>query len=484
MKTRIKTRGKKRNYFHDIMTGFFIICIVGVSYFLISDSLTSITEAAELKQGKSLYEQHCMICHGEKGEGDGPAARFLFPKPRDLSSGLFKVRSTPTGDPPTDKDISLTIKNGMPGSSMPSLSELSEKEIKAIVEYVKDLGDITEGPERIIQPGMPPAVTPELVAKGKKVYEKMKCWECHGYDGKGDGPKAKDLKDDWKQPAPPNTFTVGIYKGGGTPSDIYLRFTTGLDGSPMPSYEDSLGEEARWALVFYTLSLSGPSIAMQPTSGQIVAKMISEEIPSDPENGLWQRATAFKIPLMFLWQIPDSPQRVINVKALNNEKDIAFLVEWTDATRNSLLDLDIFRDGVALQFPGQKKAKPAFWMGEGEGKEREGMVNIWFWKADAQERKDKDELNLQSPVENLIAGGFGTLTLLEEETQQVFGKGTWIDGKWRVVFKRKFKGARGNARFTRGKLTPVSFAVWDGKDGDAGGRKAVSTWYYVIPEGT
>jgi DMSO reductase family type II enzyme heme b subunit len=73
---------------------------------------------------------------------------------------------------------------------------------------------------------------------------------------------------------------------------------------------------------------------------------------------------------------------------------------------------------------------------------------------------------------------------LEEETQQVFGKGTWIDGKWRVVFKRKFKGARGNARFTRGKLTPVSFAVWDGKDGDAGGRKAVSTWYYVIPEGT
>jgi DMSO reductase family type II enzyme heme b subunit len=484
MKNRAKNKKHNSSSFHDMFMVIFIIFIVGVFHFLIFDSNISITEAAALKQGKRLYEQHCMICHGEKGEGDGQAARFLFPKPRDLSSGLYKVRSTPSGDPPADKDIFLTIKNGMPGSSMPSLSELSEKEIKEIVEYVKELGDIVEGPERIIKPGLQPTVTPEIVANGKKVYERMKCWECHGHEGKGDGPKAKDLKDDWKYPAPPNAFTMGIYKGGGTPSDVYLRFSAGMDGSPMPSYEDSLDDKERWALVFYTLSLSGPSIAVQPTSGQIVANKISGDIPSDPENGLWQRAKAFKIPLMFLWQTPDRLQRAINVKTIHNEKDIAFLVEWNDATRNSLLDLDIFRDGVALQFPGHNKAKPAFWMGEGKGKEGEGMVNIWFWKADAQEGMDKDEAGLQSPVENLIAGGFGTLTEVEETPQQVFGKGRWKDGKWSVIFKRNFRGTRGNARFTRGKLTPISFAVWDGKKSDVGGRKAVSTWYYVIPEGT
>jgi DMSO reductase family type II enzyme heme b subunit len=463
---------------------FFIIFVVGIVYYLISGSISVWAETPILDQGKALYDEFCMVCHGEKGEGKGPAARFLFPKPRDLTDGLFKVRSTPTGEPPTDDDILFIIKNGMPGSAMPSLSELSEKEMRSIVGYVKELGDIIEEPEYIIRPGIQPAVTPQLIAKGKEVYKEMKCWECHGNEGKGDGQKAKELKDDWKQPAPPNAFTMGIYKGGGTPSDVYLRFTAGMDGSPMPSYEDVLKDEERWALVFYTLSLAGAEVAKQPTSGQINAKRISEDVPIDSEDGLWKRATAFKIPLMLLWQEPDSPQRLINVKTLYNEKDIAFLVEWTDATRNALLDIDTFRDGVALQFPAQNASKPAFWMGEVEGKESERKVNIWFWKADVQEHINNGTKTIpQSPVENLIAEGFGTLKLIEKDSQQIFGKGKWRDGKWSVIFKRTLSGARSNAKFTRGKLTPVSFAVWDGGEGDVDGRKAVSTWYYVVPEG-
>jgi DMSO reductase family type II enzyme heme b subunit len=384
----------------------------------------------------------------------------------------------------SDDDILYTIKNGMPGSSMPSLSGLSDEEMEAIVEYVKELGEIEDEPERVIQPSIPPLVIPLLIAKGKEMYEKMKCWECHGNEGKGDGPKSQDLNDDWQQPAPPSAFTVGIYKGGGTPSDIYLRFTTGMDGSPMPSYEDFLNEEERWALVYYTISLAGPAVSKQPSSGKIVAKRISEDVPGDPEDPLWKRTTAFKIPLMHLWQKPDSPQRLINVKALYNEKDIAFLVEWADATKNVLLDLDTFRDGVALQFPSHETAKPAFWMGEGEGRESEGMVNIWFWKADAQERIDKGEQTVPGgTVENLIAGGLGTLKFKDNDAQQVSGKGTWEERKWSVVFKRTFRGAQSNAKFIRGKLTPISFAVWDGIEGDVDGRKAVSTWYYVFPEG-
>ena len=65
---------------------------------------------------------------------------------------------------------------------------------------------------------------------------------------------------------------------------------------------------------------------------------------------------------------------------------------------------------------------------------------------------------------------------------QVFGNGKWKDRKWRVVFKRSFIGAKGNVEFTKRELTPVSFAVWDGGENDVDGRKAVSTWYYVVPE--
>jgi len=467
----------------NISKFFFITIVTGITYFLIAGSIAARAETPAQDQGKTLYEKHCAVCHGEKGDGKGSAARFLFPKPRDLTLGVYRVRSTSTGEPPTDDDILATLTDGMPGSAMPSFSELSKEEKTAIVEYLKELGEIYEEPFNIIKPGKPPEVTPRLIAKGKEIYGKMKCGECHGESGKGDGPKADDLKDDRNQPAPPNAFTRGIYKGGGTPSDIYLRFTAGMDGSPMPSYEDSLNDEMRWAMVFYSLSLAGPTVAKQPTSGKITAKRISVDIPDGPENSLWKRTTAFKIPLMLLWQKPDSPNRLINVKALYNEKNIAFLVEWKDDTKNTLLDIDTFRDGVALQFPAQKGAKPDFWMGHGEGKKAEGMVNIWFWKADTQEDIDNGIKPIpQDPVENLISGGFGTLAF-KKDPRQVYGKGIYKNRTWRVVFKRTFSGTESNANFARGKLTPVSFAVWDGGESDVDGRKAVSTWYYVVPEG-
>jgi cytochrome c oxidase cbb3-type subunit 2 len=191
-----------------IIIRILLIFAVGIASCFLLDGYTLRAGAASLEEGKRLYDKYCMVCHGEKGEGNGTAARFLFPKPRDLTSGLFKVRSTPTGEFPTDKDILDIIINGMPGSAMPSLSELTKKEMMAIVEYVKELGEISEAPEIVIQPGMPPAITPQLISRGKKVYERMKCWECHGHEGKGDGEKAKDLKDDWKYPAPPHCWHI------------------------------------------------------------------------------------------------------------------------------------------------------------------------------------------------------------------------------------------------------------------------------------
>jgi cytochrome c oxidase cbb3-type subunit 2 len=98
--------------------------------------------------------------------------------------------------------------------------------------------------------------SPASVEKGKQVYKDMKCWECHGEEGKGDGPKSDKLKDDLGRPIVPFDFTTGKLKRGTSPGNIYITYTTGLDGSGMPSYEDSLkNEEDRWHLVSYTLKL-------------------------------------------------------------------------------------------------------------------------------------------------------------------------------------------------------------------------------------
>jgi mono/diheme cytochrome c family protein len=144
-----------------------------IAYYLIFNAHMALAEDFISGQGKTLYKKHCEVCHGVKGGGDGPAARYLFPKPRDLTAGLFKVRSTSTGEPPTDDDILFIIRNGMPGSAMPSLGELTKDEMKMIAEYVKELGEIIDDPESVIQPGTPPEVTTGLISKGKEIYDRM-----------------------------------------------------------------------------------------------------------------------------------------------------------------------------------------------------------------------------------------------------------------------------------------------------------------------
>ena len=85
----------------------------------------------------------------------------------------------------------------------------------------------------------------------------MKCWECHGDTGKGDGPKSNQLKDDFGRKIVPFDFTTGELKRGTSPEAIYITFTSGLDGTGMASFQDSLSEQDRWNLVSYTLKLMG-----------------------------------------------------------------------------------------------------------------------------------------------------------------------------------------------------------------------------------
>lgn len=86
-----------------------------------------------------LYRRHCVHCHGISGDGQGPTAAILNPYPRDYRPGIFKFKSTYTAGEPTNSDLEKTLRDGIPGSAMPSFALLPPDEIRALVEYVKYL---------------------------------------------------------------------------------------------------------------------------------------------------------------------------------------------------------------------------------------------------------------------------------------------------------------------------------------------------------
>lgn len=224
---------------------------------------------ALLEKGKQYYNINCRICHGERGDGKGfvdiiryaeKNGRVIETSPRDFTSGVFKFRSSSTGCLPSPEDLQRTIKNGIDRSFMPPQEKITDEELKGVSEYVMAFSDRFEEEELC---DMITAAKPDYVGslksieKGKEVYKRMKCFECHGNEGKGDGPKANDIKDDWGKKILPFNFVAGNLKRGSSAENIYMTFTTGLDGSGMPSYEDSLSEEERWNMVSYTLKLMG-----------------------------------------------------------------------------------------------------------------------------------------------------------------------------------------------------------------------------------
>ncbi|HLK09765.1 MAG TPA: c-type cytochrome [Candidatus Binatia bacterium] len=212
---------------------------------------------SDARAGKPLYLRECSGCHGERGDGAGPAADFVDPRPRDFTKRLFKLRTTPSGQPPTTADVLQTIARGIPGTAMPSFAFLPEAERRQIAAYVLELADLLDEPEPrpVADPGPPPPTTPESVARGKQLYADAGCGSCHGEHGRGDGDSTKDLKDSSGRPIRPRDFTAGVYRGGAEPRDLYYRIATGMDGTPMPAYGDALGPPELWAVVDYVRSL-------------------------------------------------------------------------------------------------------------------------------------------------------------------------------------------------------------------------------------
>jgi cytochrome c oxidase cbb3-type subunit I/II len=215
---------------------------------------------AVLERGRTVYLRYCSGCHGEKGDGKGPAARFLDPRPRDFTRGQFKFRSTPSGSLPTDDDLLRILSHGVRSTSMPAWRLLPREEQIAVVRYLQTLSPRWKDPRArapaLALPGPPDFVgTDPSIRRGGTWYAKMRCGECHGEGGRGDGPAVKTLRDDEGHPIVPLDFTARMPKGGDSAADYYRAFATGLDGTPMPEFRDSLPENERWDLVSYVMAL-------------------------------------------------------------------------------------------------------------------------------------------------------------------------------------------------------------------------------------
>lgn len=211
-----------------------------------------------VRDGKRVYLTNCAVCHGESGDGEGPAAAQLAVKPRDFRTGSFKFRSTPSGSLPRDEDLEATLILGIRGTGMVPQRHLGTEQRRAVIAYLKTLSKrfITEQPQPPVEVSPPPRPSSEVIARGRRIYQRAQCAECHGEGGRGDGPSASTMKDDRGFPIEVSDFTRWPLKRGNAPENLYRTIATGLSGTPMPSYSDALEPGEIWDLVRYLESLA------------------------------------------------------------------------------------------------------------------------------------------------------------------------------------------------------------------------------------
>ncbi len=245
-----------------------------------------------LDHGMKVYAANCAICHGPTGLGDGPSAGPLNPKPRNFSTGWFKIGSTKTGLP-TDEDIAATLRRGMLPALMPPWPQLADGEVKSVVLAVRQLaieGRVADKLKRApktpreqalkdahaqLDSGplikLPPKPAQIDLQRGQKFFT-VNCVPCHDADGRGK--LREDLVDNEENPISARDFTSGQFKGGTSIDDIAMRIVRGLPGGPMPTNPDISADDL-WATAAYVRTFlpgrEGTPPATAPTPAAALA---------------------------------------------------------------------------------------------------------------------------------------------------------------------------------------------------------------------
>lgn len=497
-----------------------------------------ITAERSKMSSEEIYQFRCAVCHGEDGAGDGPAAEFLYPRPRDFTQGLFKFKTSAGDLPPRDEDFFNIIKYGLVGTSMPGWSNvLTDTQIRDLIPVMKrfdlayvwspenakdedfdDDGHYLKADFKIItQPEPTDGQIPysaESLARGQEVFDEN-CRKCHGSEGRGNITSGKFLDDDWgyrtwaRDLTAPWTWRTTEAGSGDeeqrrneTIRNIYTRLSVGIPGTPMPAHravaegeQDSISLEDRWHVANYAWSLRAHAGA--PGNSTVIEGVeVADALPDTAADEAWELApaTTFRLVPNIIKEdrLFTSFYDAITVRALYNDSEIAFLLEVNDPTDSrpggpvteyfpAGEDQAMYADAFAVQFPKQDAYatapvdKPLYRHGDPAH-----PTTIWYWNAGAVEPAIEPHavlLDARGPDEKMIARDSGN---------DLVASGQWEDGRWRVLMKRpRNLGDPDNngsldVSFPKGQFIPVSFANWDGNNGEIGSKHTLTTWYWLL----
>jgi len=421
----------------------------------------------------------------------------MLPRPRDFTLGLYQIRTTATGERPTDDDILQVINVGMPGTAMPGWEDvLSGAERSALVEYLKGFSRFfasSPAPEPFDFSSAPRA-TDERIATGREVYDRIECYRCHGAEGRGDGESASTLYDDADAPIAAADLTESwTFNGGSTVEDVYRRLKSGLDGTPMPNINDLVSanvitDDELWSLAQYIRSLSPEDT---PAVREVILAKLSDDLPSTVDDDRWADVDRFYVPMV--GQIVVKPRwfspRVdgLWVQALHDGEVLAVMVSWSDPSSSPDADWSQYAndvistaanadegsttgpggaDQLTIQFPQTQPTgmeRPYFLQGD-----QRRPTYLWTWRSDAV-----------TPVES-VARGMGTAQAQEPSAQNVTAVATHENGQWRVLLRRALTtDDPQDLPFSVGDVTPMAFQAWDGDHGEQGLQGSISTWYFI-----
>ena len=480
-------------------------------------------------QTKALFERNCMSCHGSGGEGDGVAAEFLIPRPRNFVASPYRFAAEWSDEAHIVADLERTIRTGVPRSAMPAFGGvLSESQVAGLAKYVFDLRDtdtVTTSSEQV-EVGARPPLTVELVNRGKELFTNLACTTCHGETGAGDGILALNLVDFQQNPVRPADFTTGLFKSGQRSEDLVRSILKGVPGTPMVAYEGILlvenedsDEESyntidAWALASYirTLAPKTPPSGV-PSGFDIAAKPAMDvSMMSDPTHPAWLGVQAASLRVNPLQTRHDELTHV-DVRTVRSDDQIAICIEWNDSSLNPLeVSGDRQPDGMAVMF-GLDESPSAVQVTAVESENDDPMLNEWHWSADKQyvcaggdPSADSIDFGVltgwpfyvlapgevpQSSIDTSKEMDSQECAVIESnglvpqalENQGSTASAVWIDGVWRVLITRDLKTDDSmDIQFIEGIRVPISISIWDGSAGSRLEAMSVSSWHWLTVE--